>query len=71
MRRGVTGYVDIELTVARDGGVKDVRVTEAKPADTFDDAAIDAVQQWRFEPVIEHGIAVEKRTAVRMAFEIQ
>jgi serine/threonine-protein kinase len=71
MRREITGYVDVSFTVARDGSVRDVSVQDAKPKKTFDDAAIEAVLQWRFDPVIENGVAVEKRTAVRMAFEIQ
>jgi hypothetical protein len=32
---------------------------------------MDAVEKWRFEPVVENGVAVEKRTAVRLAFNLQ
>jgi TonB family protein len=46
-------------------------VLNAKPEETFNEAAIEAVEQWRFEPVIVDGQPVEKRTAVRLAFEIQ
>jgi TonB family protein len=46
-------------------------ILTSKPGDTFDQAAMDAIEQWRFEPVIENGIAVEKRTAVRLAFDLQ
>lgn len=71
MRRDVTGFVDVGMTVARDGSVYNVSVLSAKPEDTFDEAALEAVQQWEFEPVIVDGQPVERRTAVRMAFELQ
>ena len=48
-----------------------VLVQSAQPESTFNEAAIEAVSQWQFEPVIENGAPVEKRTAVRMAFELQ
>jgi TonB family protein len=71
MRRDVTGFVDVGMTVARDGSVYNITVLNAKPEETFNEAAIEAVEQWRFEPVIVDGQPVEKRTAVRLAFEIQ
>jgi TonB family protein len=46
-------------------------VLKSEPGVTFDQAAMDAVEKWRFEPVIENGVAVEKRTAVRLAFTLQ
>lgn len=71
MRRGVTGYVDLSLTIARDGSVYNVIVLSADPKSTFDEAAIEAISQWKFQPVIEAGVPVERRTAVRMAFELE
>jgi protein TonB len=71
MRRDVTGFVDVGMTVARDGSVYNVTVLDARPESVFNEAALEAVQQWEFEPVIVDGQAVERRTAVRMAFEIQ
>jgi TonB family protein len=70
-RRNVTGSVDIMFTVTTDGRVRSLEIVRSEPADTFDAAAMDAVEQWRFEPVIENGVAVEKRTAVRLAFDLQ
>ena len=70
-RRNVTGSVDITFTITTDGRIRDMSVLESEPGETFDQAAIDAVEKWRFEPVIENGVAVEKRTAVRLAFTLQ
>ena len=54
-----------------DGSVGDVTVMNAEPADVFDKAAIDAVRQWRYEPVQRNGKAVEQRTRVRIRFKLQ
>ena len=70
-RRSLSGWVDVVFTVARDGSVKDIVVRESEPGDLFVNAAIKAVERWEFEPVLESGVAVEKRAAVRMMFAIQ
>ncbi len=70
-RRNITGSVDVTFTVTTDGRVRSMSIARSEPGDTFDAAAMDAVEQWRFEPVIENGVAVEKRTAVRLAFDLQ
>jgi TonB family protein len=70
-RRGLSGWVDIIFTVDIDGSVADVSVRDSNPGDTFVNSAIDAVEKWEFEPVIEDGVAVQKRAAVRMMFAIE
>ena len=70
-RRNVTGSVDVSFVVGHSGIVSDVLVTNSTPGSVFNQAAIDAVSQWRFEPTIENGQPVEKRTAVRLAFNLK
>jgi TonB family protein len=70
-REGVAGYVDLEFTVAADGTTQDFIVKRAQPAGVFDKAAIDAVRQWRFGPVIRNGAAVPQRAYVRVRFELK
>jgi protein TonB len=70
-RRNITGSVELTFTVTTDGRVRSAEVLRAEPAETFDKAALEAISQWRFEPYIENGVAVEKRTAVRLAFNLQ
>jgi protein TonB len=53
------------------GTVTEISILRAEPEDTFNQAAMNAVAKWRFQPVIEHGVAVEKRSAVRLAFDLQ
>jgi protein TonB len=70
-RRGITGWVDVAFTVDIDGSVTDITVRESDPGDTFVNAAINSVEKWEFEPVIENGVAIQKRAAVRMMFAIK
>jgi protein TonB len=70
-RRNITGSVDVTFTISTEGNVQDASVLRSEPGDTFDQSALDAVEQWRFEPIVEGGVAVEKRTAVRLAFDLE
>ena len=70
-RRNITGAVELQFTVTTDGRVRGLTILNSEPAETFDEAALDAVTQWRFEPVLENGAAVEKRTAVRLSFNLE
>ena len=70
-RRNVTGAVEVSFTVSTIGTVTEISIVRAEPEDTFNEAAMNAVAKWRFQPVIENGVAVEKRSAVRLAFDLQ
>jgi TonB family protein len=70
-RRRVSGWVDVMFYVDIDGSVTNVSVPNSFPGDTFVASAVRAVEGWKFEPVIENGVAVQKRTAIRMMFALQ
>ena len=70
-RRNIEGWVDLVFTVTPGGKVANIEVIDADPATTFNDSAVEAVEQWQFEPVIENGVPVSKRVAVRMSFTLQ
>ncbi len=63
-----SGWVELEFTVRADGSTGNIVVTNSSPRRTFDNAAMVAVAQWRYEPVIRGGKAVEQRAAVRIRF---
>jgi periplasmic protein TonB len=46
-------------------------VRGAEPQRLFDQAAIDAVKRWRFEPIMRDGKAVAQRAAIRIRFELK
>ena len=67
--RGSGGWVEMEFTVRTDGSTSDIVVTNSNPRRTFDAAAITAVSQWRYKPVMsKDGKPVEQRVAVRIRF---
>jgi len=70
-RRDISGWVDVVLTVGIDGSVTDVSVRGSNPGDTFVASATKAVEGWKFAPVIENGVAIQKRAAVRMMFALE
>jgi TonB family protein len=67
-KRGTEGWVELAFTVQTNGTVDDVEVRNASPANVFDDAAVRAVRQWRFEPVVRNGEKVTQRALVRLRF---
>jgi TonB family protein len=70
-KRGIEGWVELAFTVQTNGQVDAVEVRNASPATVFDDAAMRAVRQWRFEPVERNGERIEQRAMVRLKFSQQ
>lgn len=70
-RRELSGWVDVLFTVDIDGTVTNIVIRDSNPGDTFVNAAVNSVEKWEFEPVIENGVAVQKRAAVRMMFAFE
>ena len=70
-RQHISGWVDVEFTIAPDGSTQELVVRNAEPQRLFDQAALDAVKRWRFEPVMRDGAVVAQRAAVRIRFEVK
>src|SRR5690606_15908877 len=64
-RAGTSGFVELEFTVDATGKVATVSVVNAKPARTFETAAVKAVKQWLFAPGTDGG-----RGKVRLDFKL-
>jgi TonB family protein len=60
------GAVKVKLVVRSDGVPTDVTISRSLNPD-FDNAAIDAVKQWKFSPATKDG----KPIAVQIAIEVQ
>lgn len=69
-RKRVEGWVDVEFTVKADGGVRDTLIRDAQPAGVFDQAAIKAVEKWRFKPVLRDKQPIEQRARIRVRFSL-
>jgi TonB family protein len=70
-RNRVEGWVDVEFTVKADGSVRDTLIRNAQPAGVFDQAAIKALEKWRFKPVLRESKPVEQRARIRVRFSLQ
>jgi TonB family protein len=67
--KGLSGSVDLEFTVTPAGEVTDVKVQAAEPRGVFEQAAISALSQSRYQPVQRDGVAVAQRARVRLRFK--
>ncbi len=68
--RGIEGWVEIEFTIDRDGGVILPRVVNAEPSAIFNRSALRAVSQWRYRPPMQDGRPV-RRDGVRVVIEFR
>ena len=64
----VEGLVILEAVIAADGRVQDVSVLRSQPL--LDQAAVDAVRQWRFTPTLLNGVPVPVIMTVTVNFEL-
>ncbi len=73
MRRGVGGWVQVAFKVNGEGETFDVRAINAEPEGVFDDAAVDAVEEWEYEiadSITDRAnFSVEKGVVLRFALE--
>jgi TonB family protein len=64
------GWVELEFTVAASGQVTDLSVHAGSPRGVFDNAAIAAVSQWRYKPVVAGAGPVAQRARIRIRFAL-
>jgi protein TonB len=62
------GTVKLQAIIATDGAVRDVRVLAGSPL--LARAAVDAVRQWRYQPTLLNGVAVEVLTEIDVIFNL-
>ena len=55
----VEGWVVVEFTIGTEGQVKNPRIVDAQPPGVFENAALQAVQRFRFKPRTMGGEPVE------------
>jgi len=65
---GIEGVVSAEITVNEQGIVTDVRVMDSNPV--LDEAALNAVREWRYDPTIVEGRAVPVKMRVTVNFSL-
>ena len=65
----VQGVVIIEATIDRSGKVTQTRVLRSVPL--LDQAALDAVRKWEYEPTLVNGVAVPVIVTVTVRFTLE
>jgi protein TonB len=68
--KGIEGWVRVEFVILEDGGVQSVEVLAAEPPGMFERNAVRAVMRWKFKPRIENGVAVRRRGAQTIEFQL-
>ncbi len=64
-----SAVIILEAVISREGGVTCVRVLRGDPF--FDQAAVDAVRQWRFTPTLVGGAPVPVVMTVTVNFSLR
>lgn len=67
-KKGVSGTVRLHVIVAQDGSIKQLEVISGHPL--LQQAALDAVQQWRYQPTLLNGSPVEVDTTIDVIFAL-
>lgn len=68
--RKLEGVVVVEFIVSPDGTVRNARVISSQPGEVFNDAALQAIQRWRFAPGTKGGKPVSARVRQKVEFRL-
>jgi periplasmic protein TonB len=69
--RGIQGWVVVQFTITPQGTVKDAKIVDGEPKGVFDDAAVNAVSRWKYNPKVQEGVPVERRgVQVKLTFKL-
>ena len=65
----VQGVVVLEAVISKEGSIESLRVVAGHPL--LNEAALDAVKQWKYRPTMLNGDAVEVITTVTVTFTLE
>lgn len=72
LKNGIEGYVIVQFEVRTDGTTKNIVVVESSPEGVFDEAAMDAAEEFQYQPRIVDGEPVDVRGVQnKITFEIE
>ncbi|MDP1557413.1 MAG: energy transducer TonB [Nitrosomonas sp.] len=69
-QKGIKGYVVLSILVDIDGSVNQMQVLESNPSGIFDDAAMQGMRAWHFEPAKYKGDNVKVWAKQRIRFDL-
>ncbi len=68
---GLEGKVVLVIVVDEQGRVIEARVFRAEPPGVFEQAALEAVRKWRFEPALQRDKPIKVRLAQEVVFRLE
>ena len=66
----ISGKVILKVLISADGSVLKTKVVKAEPRGIFEEAAVNAVSNWKFDPAIYNGQAVKMWVKQPVVFKI-
>ncbi|MGH9336042.1 MAG: TonB family protein, partial [Vicinamibacteria bacterium] len=67
-RNRLEGVVELGFLIDENGDVQDLQILKSG-GDVFDDAVLETVKSWRYEPATKHGVRVKMRWVQRFRFQ--
>lgn len=64
------GMVTLRYIIGTNGRVKEVMILDPDPQEPFNDAALEAIRQWRFRPMIRDGKPIEVVHELTVIYEL-
>lgn len=72
LNRGIEGFVDVKFDITSIGSTENIEVLYAEPEGIFENAAINAVKRWKYQPTTSNGKATRfNGLTQRIRFELQ
>ncbi|MFW5827602.1 MAG: energy transducer TonB, partial [Alkalispirochaeta sp.] len=69
-QRRIEGRVVVSALIDADGNVRDVKILEADPPNVFDEAVLNSVPNWTFEPAKYRGEPVQTWAQIPIPFRL-
>jgi len=70
LRMGIEGRVRVRVLVGEDGRPQEVTIDRSSGDASLDEAALEAVRQWRFEAAMRRGVSVRAWVIARVEFKL-
>lgn len=69
-RDNISGYIHVQFVVTKEGVAVGSKVTASEPDGVFDQAALEAMRAYRFEPGVKDGEAVDVLVNLPIKFNL-
>ena len=70
LQRGQEGWVKVSFTITEQGRIENPAVVSSRPRQIFDQAALEAIMQWRFRPKVVNGKPVQAKAIQEIRFTL-